>query len=64
MNGTLPPRNLTLLREYVAEVQALDPTEPRLDVPNTFLQAGETYTFAATLEEAGSGWRLRPERWR
>ena len=50
VNGTLPPRNLTLLREYVAEVQALDPTEPRLDVPNTFLQAGETYTFAATLE--------------
>ena len=31
-------------------MQALDPTEPRLDVPNTFLQAGETYTFAATLQ--------------
>ena len=49
VNGTLPPHNLTKLREYASAWSAASP-QAKLHVPNSFLSAGQSYTFIAILE--------------
>ena len=48
VNGSLPAQNLTALREYAAAWSVDAASE--LFVPNSYLQAGQTYTFAVLLQ--------------
>lgn len=47
---TLPLVNLTKIREYVAAWTVTSGALARLEAPNSYLVAGESYTFAATRE--------------